>query len=166
VAAQSFYCIQCHKKYPTHQKLFDTLYNFSRTAPGECPACGGARDLHVSLDFQLGAGDTDYKVASTLLPERLESWMGEEQEKVTFYPFLVVLETNEGKQFCWMPYWHVTGNEARYGQHAVCLEQRQFEKPDGAGAGEASGTGAGSPILLTLGYRRPASRPCGTCAVR
>jgi hypothetical protein len=53
--------------------------------------------------------------------------MGEEQEKVTFYPFLVVLETNEGKQFCWMPYWHVTGNEARYGQHAVCLEQRQFE---------------------------------------
>jgi hypothetical protein len=52
--------------------------------------------------------------------------MGEEQEEVTFYPFLVVLET-EGKQFCWMPYWHVTGKEARYGQHAVCLEQKQFE---------------------------------------
>jgi len=127
VVAQFFYCIQCHKKYPTHQKLFDSLYNFSRTAPDECPACGGARDLHVSLDFQLGAGDTDYKVASALLPERLESWMGEEQEEVTFYPFLVVLETSEGKQFCWMPYWHVTGKEARYGQHAVCLEQRQFE---------------------------------------
>jgi hypothetical protein len=26
-----------------------------------------------------------------------------------------------------MPYWHVTGKEARYGQHAVCLEQRRFE---------------------------------------
>ena len=111
---------------PTHQKLFDTLYNFSRTAPDECPGCGGVRDLHVSLDFQLGAGDSDYKVVSAPLPERLESWMGEEQEEVTFYPFLVVLET-EGKQFCWMPYWHVTGNEARDGQHAVCLEQRQFE---------------------------------------
>jgi hypothetical protein len=33
VAAQFFYCIQCHKKYPTHQKLFDTLYNFSKTPP-------------------------------------------------------------------------------------------------------------------------------------
>jgi hypothetical protein len=115
-----------HRKYPTHQKLFDTLCNFSRTARDECPACGGARDLHVSLDFQLGAGDSDYRVVSALLPEKLESWMGEEQEEVTFYPFLVVLET-EGKQFCWMPYWHVTGKEARYGQHAVCLEQRQFE---------------------------------------
>jgi hypothetical protein len=26
-----------------------------------------------------------------------------------------------------MPYWHVTGKEARYGQHAVCLEADQFE---------------------------------------
>jgi hypothetical protein len=26
-----------------------------------------------------------------------------------------------------MPYWHVTGKEARYGQHAVCMEQAQFE---------------------------------------
>jgi hypothetical protein len=26
-----------------------------------------------------------------------------------------------------MPYWHVIGKEARYGQHAVCLEQSQFE---------------------------------------
>ena len=80
----------------------------------------------MSLDFQLGAGDSDYKVVSALLPEKLESWMGEEQEEVTFYPFLVVLENSEGKQFCWMPYWHVTGKEARYGQHAVCLDYSQF----------------------------------------
>ena len=84
-----------------------------------------SRPAHRSR-LQLGAGDSDYKVVSALLPEKLESWMGEEQEEVTFYPFLIVLET-EGKQFCWMPYWHVTGKEARYGQHAVCLEQRQFE---------------------------------------
>jgi hypothetical protein len=66
-------------------------------------------------------------VVSALLPEKLESWLGEEEEEVTFYPFLVVLETSEGKQFCWMPYWHVTGKEARYGQHAICLEKRQFD---------------------------------------
>ena len=84
--------------------------------------------MHVNLDFQLGAGDGDFKVLSALLPAKLESWLGEEEEEVTLYPFLVVLEGGaEGKQFCWMPYWHVVGKEARYGQHAVCLEQAQFE---------------------------------------
>jgi hypothetical protein len=82
----------------------------------------------VNLDFQLGAGDGDFKVVSAHLPEKLESWLGEEEEEVTFYPFLVVLEAGiEGKQFCWMPYWHVVGKEARYGQHALCLDHAQFE---------------------------------------
>lgn len=128
MAAQHFICAQCHKKYPTHQKLFDTLYDFSKMAPQECPACGGTRELHLTLDFQLGAGDAGFKVVSAALPDKLESWMGGEEEEVTFYPFLVVLQrAGDGKQFCWMPYWHVTGNEARYGQHAVCLEQSQFD---------------------------------------
>jgi hypothetical protein len=128
VAAQYFYCIQCHKKSPTHHKLFETLYKFSKAAAQHCSACGGARELHVNLDFQLGAGDGDFKVVSAFLPDKLESWLGEEEEEVTFYPFLVMLQGGvEGKQFCWMPYWHVTGKEARYGQHAVCLEADQFE---------------------------------------
>ena len=128
MAAQYFYCTQCHKKYPTHQKLFDTLHDFSKVTPEDCPACGGTRELHVNLDFQLGAGDGDFKVVSAFLPKKLESWLGEEEEEVTFYPFMVVLEGGtKGKQFCWMPYWHVVGNEARYGQHAVCLEHSQFE---------------------------------------
>jgi len=128
MAAQYFVCTQCHKKFPTHQKLFETLYDFSRIAPENCTDCGGARDLRLTLDFQLGAGDCEYQVVSALLPEKLESWLGEGEEEVTFYPFLVVLQrTVDNKQFCWLPYWHVTGKEARYGQHAVCLEQSQFE---------------------------------------
>jgi hypothetical protein len=128
VASQYFYCIQCHKKYPTHQKLFDTLYDFSKATPADCPGCGGTRELHVNLDFQLGTGDGDFRVASALLPDKLESWLGEEEEEVTFYPFMVMLEGGaKSKQFCWMPYWHVVGKEARYGQHAVCLDQAQFE---------------------------------------
>jgi hypothetical protein len=127
VAAQFFYCNEGHKKYPTHQKLFDTLYNFTKAAPEACPGCGRSRDLRLTLDFPLGAGDSEYKVVSALLPEKLEAGLGEEEEEVTFYPFLIVLETSEGKQFCWMPYWHVTGKEARYGQHAVCLDKRQFD---------------------------------------
>lgn len=127
MAAQYSYCIQCHKKYPTHQKLFDSLCDFSKMAPEDCPACGGTRELHVTLDFQLGAGDGDFKVVSAFLPGKLESWLGEGEEEVTFYPFLVVLQASDGKQFCWMPYWHVTGKEARYGQHAVCIDDAQFQ---------------------------------------
>ncbi len=128
MAAPYLYCVECHKKFPTHQKLFETLYNFSKGAPEQCAACGGVRELHVNLDFQLGVGDGDFRVVSAFLPDKLESWLGEEQEEVTFYPFLVMLQGGaEQKQFCWMPYWHVTGKEARYGQHAVCLEAGQFE---------------------------------------
>jgi hypothetical protein len=127
MTAPYFFCIQCHKKYPTH-KLFDTLYDFSRMAPEGCPACAGTLELHVNLDFQLGGGGGDFKVVSAHLPEKLESWLGEEEEEVTFYPFLVVLEAaGEGTQFCWMPYWHVVGKEARYGQHALCLDHAQFD---------------------------------------
>jgi|SRR5579859_5106544 len=126
MSAQYFSCTQCHKKYPIHQKLFDTLYDFTKIAPEKCPACGGVRDLHVNLDFQLGAGDGDFKVVSAFLPEKLESWLGDEEQEVTFYPFLVALLSTEGKQFSWMPYWHVTGKDARYGQHAICLDRDQF----------------------------------------
>ena len=128
MAAQYFVCTQCHKRYPTHQKLFDTLYNFHKVGLEDCPACGGSRELYLNLDFQLGGGDPGFKVVSAFLPDKLESWLGENQEEVTFYPFMVVLQ-REGdcKQFCWMPYWHITGNEARYGQHAICLEHSQFD---------------------------------------
>ena len=137
MAAQYFSCTQCHKKYPTLQKLFDTLYDFQKSVPEACPACGGARDLRVTLDFQLGTGDGDFKVVSSLLPNKLESWLGEREEEVTLYPFLVVLQRADGKQFCWMPYWHVTGKEARYGQHPVCLEHTQFENLTAQAQGKA-----------------------------
>ena len=127
MASQYLRCTQCHKKYPEHQKLFDTLYDFQKAAPEDCPSCGGARELHVTLDFQLGTGDGDFKVVSAFLPDKLESWLGEQEEEVTFYPFLVVLQSvGDKKQFSWMPYWHVTGKEARYGQHALCLDHAQF----------------------------------------
>jgi len=96
-------------------------------APEDCLLCGGTRELHVNFDFQLGAGDGDFKVVSAFLPAKLESWLGEDEQEVTFYPFLVVLEASDGKEFCWMPYWHVTGKEARYGQHAICLDTKQFD---------------------------------------
>jgi len=128
VAAQYYYCTQCHKKISTFQRLFDALYEFSKSDPENCPVCGSVRELHVSLDFQLGVGDGDFKVVHAFLPEKLESWLGEEEEEVTYYPFLAVLQgAQESKQFYWMPYWHVVGKDARYGQHALCLGHTQFE---------------------------------------
>jgi len=128
VAAQYYYCTQCHKKISTFQRLFDALYEFSKSDPENCPVCGSVRELHVSLDFQLGVGDGDFKVVHAFLPEKLESWLGEEEEEVTYYPFLAVLQgAQESKQFYWMPYWHVVGKDARYGQHALCLDHTQFE---------------------------------------
>lgn len=127
MTVQCLYCSQCGKKYATHRKLFDTLYAFSKGFPEDCPICGATRELKLTLDFQLGAGDFDFKVVSAFLPDKLESWLGEEEEEVTFYPFLVVLQNSEDKQFCWMPYWHVTGREARFGQHAVCVDRAQLD---------------------------------------
>ena len=128
MAAQYLYCPQCHKKFSTLLRLFDTLYDFSKAPPENCPACGAAREVHVILDFQLGVGDGDFKVVHAFLPEKLQSWLGEDEEEVTLYPFLVVLQgVAESKQFCWMPYWHVVGKDARFGQHALCLEHSQFE---------------------------------------
>jgi hypothetical protein len=125
--AQYYYCPQCHNKVSTFHRLFDSLYEFSKSDPGTCPACGVVRELHVTLDFQLGLGDGDFRVLHAFLPEKLESWLGEEEEEVTYYPFLVVLQGAHGKQFYWMPYWHVVGKDARFGQHALCLDHAQFD---------------------------------------
>ena len=128
MASQYYFCRECHKKFPTHHKLFDTLYNFQKTGPEDCSVCGATRELQLTLDFQLGSGDQAFKVVSAFLPDKLDSWLGAEEEEVTLYPFLVVLESkSDHRHFCWKPYWHVTGEEARYGQHAPCLDQAQFE---------------------------------------
>ncbi len=128
MTAQYFYCTQCHQKSVIHQKLFDTLNNFSKTPPEDCQSCGEAMELRVGLDFQLGVGDGDFQVMHAFVPEKLESWLGEDEEEVTFYPFLVVLQRpGDARQFFWMPYWHVAGRDARYGQHAPCLDQAQFD---------------------------------------
>jgi len=128
MATQFLSCSSCHKRFPTHQKLFETLYEFHRLGAGSCPACSGSRELHITLDFQLGDGDSVFKVVSALLPDRLDSWLGQGEEEVTLYPFLVTLQrVGDNHEFCWMPYWHVTGKDARFGQHAICLDQSQFE---------------------------------------
>jgi hypothetical protein len=81
VANQYFYCSQCQKRSATHLKLFDVLYNFSKMSAEACPVCGATRELHVNLDFQLGAGDGDFKVVSAILPDKLESCLAKRKKR-------------------------------------------------------------------------------------
>lgn len=128
MATQYYYCTHCDKRSSIGLRLFDTLYHLSSTDSQDCPACGGVRELHVCLDFQLGVGGGDFKVMHAFLPAKLESWLGEDEQEVTYYPFLVVLQSaGDSKPFYWMPYWHVIGKDARFGQHALCLDHTQFE---------------------------------------
>jgi hypothetical protein len=94
-------------------------------APVKCPACRGTRELRVNLDFQPGAGDGDFKVISALLPTKLESWPDEE-ERSHLLPVSSRARRQGGKQTI-LPYWQVVGRQARYGQHAACLDHAQFD---------------------------------------
>jgi len=114
------------KGYPT-QKLCDTLYHFTKAAPESCPGCGRSRDLRLTLDVALGAGDTEYKVVSALLPEKLESWLGEEEEEVMYS--LPRRARDVRRQAVLLDALLACDRQGRprFGQHAVCLDKRQFE---------------------------------------
>ncbi|HUO27170.1 MAG TPA: hypothetical protein VMU61_16000 [Candidatus Aquilonibacter sp.] len=85
-------------------------------------------EVRLRPDFQLGAGGDEYRVINAFIPEKLESWLGEDEEEVTFFPFLVVLErAADSKRFYWLPYWHLVGRNARHGQYATFLDQAQFD---------------------------------------
>jgi hypothetical protein len=50
-------------------------------APEDCAACGGTRQLHITLDFQPGAGEGDFLVVSAILPNKLESRLVRRKKK-------------------------------------------------------------------------------------
>ena len=64
MATQCFYCNQCHKKYPTHQKLFDTLYDSPELLRRIALPAAARGELRVSWISSSGAGDGEFKVVS------------------------------------------------------------------------------------------------------
>jgi hypothetical protein len=67
-------------------------------------------------------------VLDVFLPEREEPFSND-GKKVTFYPFLVVLEGVEEPGVCyWLPYWHLEDGKRKYGQYAPFLDSYQLEE--------------------------------------
>jgi hypothetical protein len=95
-------------------------------APVKCPACRGTRELRVNLDFQPGAGDGDFKVISALLPDKAGVMARRRGRRCHLLPVSSRTRRQGGKQTI-LPYWQVVGKQARYGQHAACLDHAQFD---------------------------------------
>ena len=155
MATQYFYCTQCHKKVSISQRLFDSLLDFSRADLRNCAACGGTRELHVSLDFQLGTGGGDFKVVHAFLPEKLDSWLGEESEEVTYYPFLVVLQAEGDSLAVLLDALLARGRERRALRSACAMPgPDSVRKLDNAGAGQDVSGRLGAQPNLGLVCRR------------
>lgn len=115
MATESYYrCEPCGEESPAREPLFDTLLTFSNCPSGpECTACERERELRVAFSFGLGAGRQRFRVLRAFLPSRPESWTHPNGQRVTFYPFLVVLQRVDKEGVAplsfWLPYWHVHG---------------------------------------------------------
>ena len=88
-----FSCCKCQKRQPANTaRLFDVLLKFPKSVP--ICTCGARSDLFLIPPFALGAGGQRFKVLDAF--HENVSWEAN-GSRVTFYPFLVVLENLRGK---------------------------------------------------------------------
>ena len=99
--------------------LFDSLFALATREGHACPKCGASCPLHLSFPFGLDVGRRQCVVLDAFLPDEPVKWPDDARREVTFYPFLVITDS-EGGRGAWLPYWHVVrggGAERRkYGQ--------------------------------------------------
>jgi hypothetical protein len=91
------------------------LLEFSN-AHRTCEACKSKRELHLVFGFAKEAGSRPCKVLGAFIPRPLTWWRLKNGDKVTFYPFLVVVETEDGDRSCWLPYgmlWRAAGRSSK-----------------------------------------------------
>jgi len=101
----------------------DVLLDFPKSIPS-CASCGGNNELHLLPPFALGAGTRDFRVVDAF--HESVSWRS--KNKVVFYPFLVILECRgEDDRMVWLPYWHIDGGKAKFGERAPWMDFSLFE---------------------------------------
>jgi len=124
VASIRYYkCTKCGKQAGTG-KLLDVLLGFPKSIPN-CASCGGSNELRMIPPFALGAGAHEYTVLDAFHEEL--SWP-HGGNKVLFYPFLVILEYTDGNgRTVWLPYWHIYGTKAKFGERAPWMDIDLFE---------------------------------------
>jgi hypothetical protein len=126
-----YLCGRCEKRSKA-PKLFNALKKIAAgEAPPGCTDCGAEAKLH--LDFAPGIQGRERRKCAVLdafVPRNLGTPEGREGS-IDFYPFLVVLEVEDGGQRVWLPYWHVMGEEGKrrapkYGQWAPRMDVVYF----------------------------------------
>jgi hypothetical protein len=88
--------------------------------------------IELKFRFGLEVGDRPCRVLDTFLPAHIATWRLDNDSTAEFYPFLVVVESSDGKsQFVWLPYWHVVADKdgtvsRKYGQWAPFMDTEAF----------------------------------------
>jgi hypothetical protein len=89
-----------------------------------CPKCGATSPLHLSFAYGLDAAGAECIVVDAFLPSSPLKWQDSAGRDVTFYPFLIITEGEDGRG-AWLPYWHVVrghdGESKKYGQWAPSM---------------------------------------------
>jgi len=114
------------------EPLFDSLRDVARARPRPCARCETSTALHLSSPWGLGAGTYQWVVLDVFVPDEPVKWSDKTRRRVTFYPFLVVIEREGGRRHVWLPYWHVVRGEGKeqkkYGQWAPWMELSTFKE--------------------------------------
>jgi hypothetical protein len=119
-----FICRKCQQRQSASaERLFDLLQDFPKLLP--ICSCGAKRDLFLIPPFALGAGGQRFLVLDAF--QQRVSWKAGGY-RVTFIPFLVVLENLRDKsQKVWLPYWHKDGPRLKYGERAPWMDATRFD---------------------------------------
>ena len=119
----------------SRQTLFRTLMRLADDLQArQCAKCASETSFHLQFNFQLGAPDTEFVIAGVFHPRKPQTWLWPDGggAKVTFYPFLVVLNRKNRERATWLPYWHLierTGKKPRekYGQWGPLMDSHLFD---------------------------------------
>lgn len=110
--------------------LLPALKAVADSSVPSCPECSRPRRLRLKLDLAFRAGGTSCDVIASFYPRPPQSWQLNASEIVTYLPFLVVGDADNGERVVWLPYWHVVSRDGReltrYGQWAPYLDRRVF----------------------------------------
>ena len=114
-------------------RMFDALLDIARSQLAKCSSCGKDTELHLEFSLGLDAGRRPVRVLGAFTSP--VAWNNINGDRVTFYPFLVVVASTDGEhesRSVWLPYWHniCSGGTRtiKYGQWAPFMDSDIFEE--------------------------------------
>ncbi len=131
MATDRFYiCPKCRNKFSAGL-LYDALHAVAIGEQPTCAKCATSMLLHLSFAWGLDAGAFRCIVRDAFMPDNPVRWFDKGKREVTFYPFLVIIES-KNKRKAWLPYWHIVRGkrkpQKKYGQWAPCMDLSTFDE--------------------------------------